>query len=322
MAESLDLLKDHMDLVESLLHKNVTDHVLETHINAMCQQVINAGGKRMRPRLSLLCALALAEYNQAQYKDQICHIAAALEVLHTATLVHDDVIDRAPLRRGAPTLNESDGNHVAVLAGDYLFTRCFSLIEFTQNFDIIREMNRTLAQLVTGEIYQLENEGNVTISDELYYKTIYCKTGVLFELSACAIALLDPDCKQYVEPLKTIGRNLGIAFQIKDDMLDFTSNSETLGKDAGADLDDQRVTLPILKALQTSSNQQALIDAIHNKDFVFVKQAILDTNALEQCQTEALKTIAEAKKCMEIFQEGPFKQQLFELCDKILSRQS
>ena len=184
-----DLLNASLKKVEALLTATYTDHPIESHVNAMCMHVISAGGKRMRPRLVLLSALALPNFNAENDLDNICHIAAAIELLHTATLVHDDVIDKAPLRRGQPTLNETDGNHAAVLAGDYLFTRCFDLLQKPRNFDIITEISRTLRQLVVGELYQLEHEGDVNLSLDTYYETIYHKTGVLFELAASSPAI-------------------------------------------------------------------------------------------------------------------------------------
>ena len=205
------LINKSLERVEELLSATYTQHQLETAVNAMCMHVINAGGKRIRPRLAVMSALALPHYNEELHYEKICHIAAAFEMLHTATLVHDDVIDKASMRRGQPTLNDTSGNHAAVLAGDYLFTRCFDLIAYPEEFGVIKALNRTLSELVVGELYQLENEGNSNISYETYYRTIYAKTGVLFELSASAPAIIIKEDSALEAPLREYGRQLGIA---------------------------------------------------------------------------------------------------------------
>ena len=312
--------------VETLLNATYTDHQLETQVNAMCMHVINAGGKRIRPRLVLTVAQALPQYSAPRDHENICHVAAAIEILHTATLVHDDVIDKAPLRRGAPTLHELAGNHAAVLAGDYLFTRCFALLHRPRNFDIIAELSRTLSQLVVGELYQLEHEGDLNLSLETYYQTIYAKTGVLFELAACAPAFLVPDSTALIEPLKTFGRELGIAFQITDDILDYSANSATLGKDVGTDLNDQRITLPVLLALHTyerradKNAQAALIAAIKQADLGAVQAAIAATDALAQCQAQAQAASARAQRALEVLPDSSARDLLSALPHKAIAR--
>lgn len=326
-----NLLSKSLEQVESLLSAVYTDHPLERHVNDMCMHVIKAGGKRMRPRLVLLSAFALPDFDPARDLDSICHIAASIELLHTATLVHDDVIDKAPMRRGQSTLNETEGNHAAVLAGDYLFTRCFDLLQHPRNFEIITELSRTLRKLVVGELYQLEHEGDVNLSLETYFDTIYHKTGVLFELASCApaITLARSQYEPLIAPLKEFGRKLGVAFQIKDDMLDYSADSTTLGKDAGTDLNDQRITLPVLVALQRKKEQpeggqaacDALLSAINAADFAAVRQAIDETDALAVCEKEAQKACDEAIATLSVLPESEFKAELIALCHKAIQRQ-
>ena len=322
-----DLLNASLQKVEALLTATYTDHPLESHVNAMCMHVISAGGKRMRPRLVLLSALALPNFNAENDLDNICHIAAAIELLHTATLVHDDVIDKAPLRRGQPTLNDTEGNHAAVLAGDYLFTRCFDLLQKPHNFDIISEISRTLRQLVVGELYQLEHEGDVNLSLDTYYETIYHKTGVLFELAASSPAITLKGYQDFIAPLKEFGRKLGIAFQIKDDMLDYTADSSILGKDAGTDLNDQRITLPVLMALRhlehsDPQGKEQLLQAVKDAQLEPVLQAIAATNALEECEKQAQQACDEAIASLAVLPPSEFKEALISLCHKALQRQN
>ena len=318
------LINKSLERVEELLSATYTQHQLETAVNAMCMHVINAGGKRIRPRLAVMSALALPHYNEELHYEKICHIAAAFEMLHTATLVHDDVIDKASMRRGQPTLNDTSGNHAAVLAGDYLFTRCFDLIAYPEEFGVIKALNRTLSELVVGELYQLENEGNSNISYETYYRTIYAKTGVLFELSASAPAIIIKEDSALEAPLREYGRQLGIAFQIKDDMLDYSADAEALGKDPGTDLADGRITLPVLIALNHSNEQERkqLLEDIKEANLEAVKAAIERTNAMQECERQSQEACDKAIACLEVVEDSPYKQGLIAVCKKAVARNS
>lgn len=314
-----------LNRVEELLSLTYTDHQLETHVNAMCQYVISAGGKRIRPRITLFSAHALPHFNEEIHLDKVCHIGAAIETLHAATLIHDDVIDKAPMRRGKPTLNETDGNHAAVLAGDYMFTRCFNLLEKLHDFDIIIALNYTLSQLVVGELFQLENEGDINLSLDTYYKTIYAKTGVLFELAASSPAIFIKEDKNLIEPLREYGRQLGIAFQIKDDMLDYSADAEALGKDPGTDLADHRITLPVLVAInncQSPEERKQLLKDIEDVNLDGVKAAIERTKAIETCEMVALKAADRAIACLDVLQDSPYKDNLIYICHKAVNRAS
>ena len=318
------LINKSLERVEELLSATYTQHQLETAVNAMCMHVINAGGKRIRPRLAVMSALALPHYNEELHYEKICHIAAAFEMLHTATLVHDDVIDKASMRRGQPTLNDTSGNHAAVLAGDYLFTRCFDLIAYPEEFGVIKALNRTLSELVVGELYQLENEGNSNISYETYYRTIYAKTGVLFELSASAPAIIIKEDSALEAPLREYGRQLGIAFQIKDDMLDYSADAEALGKDPGTDLADGRITLPVLIALNHSNEQERkqLLGDIKEANLEAVKAAIERTNAMQECERQSQEACDKAIACLDVLEDSPYKQGLIAVCKKAVARNS
>lgn len=304
-----------LDRVEELLRATYTDHVLETQVNAMCQYVISAGGKRVRPRITMLTAYGLPHFNEELHLDKVCHIAASIEMLHAATLVHDDVIDKAPMRRGQPTLNETEGNHAAVLAGDYMFTRCFNLLEKAHDFDTIIALNHTLSQLVVGELYQLEHEGDLNLDLDTYYRTIYAKTGVLFELAAIEPAIFIKEDNNLIEPLREYGRQLGIAFQIKDDMLDYSADAQALGKDPGTDLADQRITLPVLLAMKNieQSRRQQLLEDIQNVNIDAVKKAIDETGALELCEQEAIRASERAIDCLNALPESDYREGLAEI---------
>lgn len=322
-CEFRSLIADELERVEHLLHDTLTGRDFEQKVNALCQSVVSAGGKRTRPTLLLLCACMLKDLNEdAELKEKACLLAATVELLHTATLVHDDVIDNSPKRRGQDTLNVIYGNHVAVLAGDYLFTRCFALLQQLQSLKCIDIISRTVATLVTGEINQLEREGDLSLAESDYYHTIYCKTGALFEMAACAFALFIDAPEEQIEALKTYGRETGYAFQIADDILDYTADSATLGKDVGTDLTDGRVTLPVILALKNAQGEklEALYQALENSDFAAVKAAIEESDALNACQNEALNCTSRAIKALTTFPDSPFKEALITIALKAAQR--
>lgn len=317
------LIGAEMKKVEATLVEGFSDSDLEAHVNSLCLSIINAGGKRMRPALVLLAAHLLPTYTDEE-ELAVCKLAAGVELLHTATLIHDDVIDNSLMRRGHPTLNSTSGNHVAVLAGDYMFTRCFATIKDLKKADVLNIISDTLATLVTGELDQLKNEGDVNISVEDYYTTIYCKTGALFELSASAPAVYLGEEEKYITALKNYGRYLGNAFQIIDDCLDYSSDSKTLGKNAGEDLQDKRITLPVIFALQRCSEaeKEILIKAIENADLETVISYINKYDTLKECKKAAEQSGEQAVKELNVFPENEYKQALISLVQRALNRKN
>lgn len=317
------LIGSEMKKVEATLVEGFSDSDLEAHVNSLCLSIINAGGKRMRPALVLLAAHLLPTYTDEE-EIAVCKLAAGVELLHTATLIHDDVIDNSLMRRGHPTLNSTSGNHVAVLAGDYMFTRCFATIKDLKKADVLNIISDTLATLVTGELDQLKNEGDVNISVEDYYTTIYCKTGALFELSASAPAVYLGEEEKYITALKNYGRYIGNAFQIIDDCLDYSSDSKTLGKNAGEDLKDKRITLPVIFALQRCSEaeKEILIKAIENADLETVISYINKYDTLKECKKAAEQSGEQAVKELNVFPENEYKQALISLVQRALNRKN
>ena len=316
-----DKVKALLAKVEDTLAQTFTDSGIEQQVNTLCRTVISAGGKRIRPKVAILCATATANYTK-EYDDKIVAIAAALELLHTATLVHDDVIDESPLRRGSPTINSTDGNRIAVLAGDYMFTRCFITLHKVLNIDIIEEFSKTLGTLVSGELFQLEHEGDLSISYEQYEKIIYAKTGALFELAVSSISIaLDLDDKTS-NSLKEFGRQVGIAFQVVDDILDYNSDNKTLGKVVGEDLQDRRVTLPLIATLQKleGADKEQFIKDIENVNLDGVLAFIKKTDALNISYEYAKNAVNKAIKCLDCLEDGESKTILINLTKKIITR--
>ena len=320
MISQKEIIKTSLDKVEKILSNLLTGSDMEEHVNSMCLSVVKAGGKRIRPKLALASFYAL---NQKQEQNELVeYFAAACELLHTASLVHDDVIDKATIRRGVKTLNETDGNHAAVLAGDYLFTKCFLCLNNIKKPEIFTEINNTLATLVSGEIAQLKNQNKLNISIDDYLQTIYSKTGALFELATSGSAIILECDENTVNAFKEYGKQLGIAFQVADDILDYSSDNEILGKSVGEDLIDGRVTLPLIYALQSvdNSDRSDLENAIKDGNFMKVLDYIVKTGSLDKSHQFALNAAKNAKKAIGFLDDSEYKDLLFSLADKAANR--
>lgn len=320
MISQKEIIKTSLDKVEKILSNLLTGSDMEEHVNSMCLSVVKAGGKRIRPKLALASFYAL---NQKQEQNELVeYFAAACELLHTASLVHDDVIDKATIRRGVKTLNETDGNHAAVLAGDYLFTKCFLCLNNIKKPEIFTEINNTLATLVSGELAQLKNQNKLNISIDDYLQTIYSKTGALFELATSGSAIILECDENTVNAFKEYGKQLGIAFQVADDILDYSSDNEILGKSVGEDLIDGRVTLPLIYALQAvdNSDRSDLENAIKDGNFMKVLDYIVKTGSLEKSHQFALNAAKNAKKAIGFLDDSEYKDLLFSLADKAANR--
>lgn len=320
MISQKEIIKTSLDKVEKILSNLLTGSDMEEHVNSMCLSVVKAGGKRIRPKLALASFYAL---NQKQEQNELVeYFAAACELLHTASLVHDDVIDKATIRRGVKTLNETDGNHAAVLAGDYLFTKCFLCLNNIKKPEIFTEINNTLATLVSGELAQLKNQNKLNISIDDYLQTIYSKTGALFELATSGSAIILECDENTVNAFKEYGKQLGIAFQVADDILDYSSDNEILGKSVGEDLIDGRVTLPLIYALQSVDNtdRSDLENAIKDGNFMKVLDYIVKTGSLEKSHQFALNAAKNAKKAIGFLDDSEYKDLLFSLADKAANR--
>lgn len=320
MISQKEIIKTSLDKVEKILSNLLTGSDMEEHVNSMCLSVVKAGGKRIRPKLALASFYAL---NQKQEQNELVeYFAAACELLHTASLVHDDVIDKATIRRGVKTLNETDGNHAAVLAGDYLFTKCFLCLNNIKKPEIFTEINNTLATLVSGELAQLKNQNKLNISIDDYLQTIYSKTGALFELATSGSAIILECDENTVNAFKEYGKQLGIAFQVADDILDYSSDNEILGKSVGEDLIDGRITLPLIYALQAVENSDRcdLEAAIKDGNFMKVLDYIVKTGSLEKSHQFALNAAKNAKKAIGFLDDSEYKDLLFSLADKATNR--
>ncbi len=288
-------------------------------VNEICSYLIIGGGKRFRPRLLLLVAGMINPdaINDENMKQQ----AAVIELIHTATLLHDDVIDESEMRRGMPTVNKTYSNTLAILGGDYLFTRAFFLS--SDNKSVGRLFTKAISVLVEGEIEQLANIADTKLSEERYFHTIYAKTGILFECATTIPALLLNCNTEQLDALQVFGQAIGNAFQIADDILDYTASSAELGKNIGDDLAEQKITLPLIYAFHSldPQDQQSLQDAISQNDINAVLNLVHKTDAISRCQARAQLEIDNAIKKLELFPASPYRDALAQLAQKTLSRQ-
>jgi octaprenyl-diphosphate synthase len=290
-----------------------------TYINQYLQ---TGGGKRLRPMLVLLCGRLFGESNPG-----LIRMAAVVEMIHTATLVHDDVIDMAKTRRGRPSINIVWGNHTSVLAGDWLYMQAFQVALRERNFAILDLLINLTQMMVEGELLQLERIGKIGVTEADYMELIDRKTASLF--SACArIGAVAQRADEGVEArLGEYAWNLGIAFQLIDDVLDFTSREKILGKPVGNDLREGKVTLPLIYSLQTATpEERGLVETVladGNYDqvpFGKILQTLHRHNGIEHAQQRAQAYTEKAREIIAGFPDSPYQRALMAVTDLVTDR--
>lgn len=281
------------------------NNVIESHlssevvlINQLSQHIIHSGGKRLRPMLVMLSA------QSCQYQgDQDALLASVIEFIHTATLLHDDVVDDSEMRRGQQTASTIWGNEAAVLVGDYLYSRAFQMMVKAQSMDIMNLLANTTNTIAQGEVMQLLNINDPDTSEEKYQQVIYHKTACLFE-AACEIgAIISGSDNTTREAMGRFGKHLGIAFQLVDDALDYEADSEELGKNVGDDLAEGKPTLPLIYAMQkgTDTERGLIRHAIEQGGLDRIDEItaiIKSTGALEYTHQQAIEHATQAKNSL------------------------
>jgi geranylgeranyl pyrophosphate synthase len=303
--------------VETVLHSQA-EHA-QPDLRVAVEHLLSSGGKRMRPMVCLLTGQMLGADH-----DKLISVAAAIEMLHTATLVHDDLIDGALLRRGMPTLNARWSPAATILTGDYMFARAAKLAAETDSLPLMKLFSETLAIIVNGELTQLFTSRGV-ISRENYDRRIYAKTASLFEMTTSAAALVSPVGEATVEAMRQYGHNLGMAFQIVDDVLDFTGEQETVGKPVGSDLLQGLVTLPAIYYAEAHPNDPDVLCLTggcytEQERMERLVQSIRSSNATSNSMKEAQKFIAKAQDILKTMPACQERQALEELSDYIVNR--
>jgi len=270
-------------------------------INQMSHYIIGSGGKRLRPMLLLLAAKALGKVS-----DNHLVLAAVIEFIHTATLLHDDVVDESDLRRGKESANAVWGNAASVLVGDYLYSSAFQMMVRTNNMRVMEILSTTTTAIAEGEVLQLLNCNNPDTTEEKYLEVIARKTAILFSAATRLAAVLADADNKTEEALALYGQQLGVAFQLIDDALDYKSTTEELGKNLGDDLAEGKPTLPLIYAIShgTESQAKVVIDAIKQgsrEAFNEVYDIVIATNAIEyteKCADEAAQKAIAALDCL------------------------
>ncbi len=269
-----------------LIKQSVNTEASSELPNEVINHLLNNAGKRLRPTIILLLAKAL---NSGSIEEQI-ELAAVIELTHTATLLHDDVIDESMMRRNKQTANSIWGNHAPVLAGDFLYSRSIQIMVKSHNVRIRNILAKATSMLIEGELIQLKNARNF-ISHQEYIDTIYRKTAVVFESSCQSSAIIADTKEETIEHCRLFGKHFGIAFQIVDDILDYTAQDKTLGKNTGDDLKQGKYTLPLIHALAEITDEQKtnFIKRIGQgkASFTEIKALIDSTHSIETCYTEA-----------------------------------
>lgn len=319
MEKALQLLRDDLVAVEEHFTKSM--HSETALINQVGQYLLSSGGKRVRPVLLLLCA-RLSGY---MGKDHI-PLASVIEFIHTATLLHDDVVDKATLRRGNPSANMVWGNQAAVLAGDYLFAKSFSMIVESGNLAVFKALSEAVTLLAEGEMQQLVNSSDLALKEQSYLEIVGKKTAALFAAACRCGALLVDDGPQ-AETLHQFGTELGLAFQLIDDALDYVAVESEFGKKPGHDLAEGKVTLPLIHALRNSedADRQRVIALIGQPelpeaDLAEALKIIEQTGGIAYCWQQAEELCRSAKERLNAFADGPEKEALFELADYVVAR--
>jgi geranylgeranyl pyrophosphate synthase len=278
--------------------------------------VVRETGKGIRPAITLLAG-KFYKYDL----NYLLNMAVSVELMHTATLVHDDAIDNAQVRRGQPTINSMWGDDIAVLMGDYLFAKAGEFVADTQSPRTVKLFSQTLATISRGEINQFRNSFNIEQTREDYFQRIYGKTGSLFSLSTQSGAILSRGPEEAVAIMKEYGDNLGIAFQIIDDILDFTSSEAAMGKPVGSDLTQGTLTLPSMMLMERYPDDNPVKRLFETKDMANVPPAIetiLNSSIIEECYEIASKYCDTACRNIGKLPECESRQSLYDLSEYVL----
>jgi geranylgeranyl pyrophosphate synthase len=307
------------DLIKVEERMRETPLGVDPNLKAAIKQLLSSGGKRLRPTLALLSGEMLGADPQ-----KVITLAAAIEMLHTATLVHDDLIDGALLRRGNPTLNAQWSAGATVLTGDFIFARAAQLAAETGSLELMRIFAQKLMVMVNGEITQLFGTSSGNIRKD-YFNRIYEKTASLFEVATHGAALLSNCDEKLRQEMKAFGYEVGIAFQIVDDILDFTGDQEKVGKPVGSDLRQGLLTLPAIRYFEVHPEDPATDNIFNGRsdgesDLEEVIQRIKNSDAINESFEEARDFISSARNRLSQMPPGVKRDALFDLADYAVQR--
>ncbi|WP_159490148.1 octaprenyl diphosphate synthase [Alteromonas sp. KUL106] len=316
------LSNDDMQAVNQLIQQQVDSDV--ALINQLGFYIVNSGGKRLRPLLTVLSARAMGIENNDHHT-----LAAIVEFIHTATLLHDDVVDESTMRRGRETANAIFGNQASVLVGDFLYTRSFQMMVSLKRMRVMEILSEATNQIAEGEVLQLMNCNDASTTEARYFDVIYGKTARLFEAATQLAAVLTDQNEHIEQAMQEYGKHLGTAFQLADDILDYMADSEEMGKNAGDDLAEGKPTLPLLYAMWHAKNDddKALIqEAIEQSNglphLTRIQGIMEETGALDYTRECAQKEVQMAIESLSIIDDSEYKEALIALAYISIERTS
>nr|WP_268895147.1 octaprenyl diphosphate synthase [Undibacterium crateris] len=313
-----DVIATDMVAVNQVIRQQLYSEV--ALVNQIAEYIISAGGKRIRPVLVLLIANAYG-YQGKHHFD----LAAIVEFIHTATLLHDDVVDESSLRRGRQTANAMFGNAASVLVGDFLYSRAFQMMVSIQSMRVMQILADATNVIAEGEVLQLLNMHDPDVSEERYLQVIRSKTAKLFEAAAEIGALIAGANDAQISAAGEYGRSIGTAFQLIDDVLDYSGNADDIGKNVGDDLREGKPTLPLIYLMKNGSDAErqlvrTCIEQGDESQFNAILQAITDSGALEYTRNKALAAAALAKQSVADLPDSAYKAALLALTQFAVTR--
>lgn len=313
------LIENDMAAVDAMIHARLQSDVVL--INQLGHYIVNSGGKRLRPALAILSARACGYQGE-----QHANLATIIEFIHTATLLHDDVVDGSDMRRGKETANNLWGNEASVLVGDFLYTRAFEMMVEMDSMPLMKILSHTTNIIAEGEVLQLLNCNDPDTSEAAYLEVIHHKTAKLFEAAGQLGAVINHADESLEQAMAKYAMHLGSAFQLVDDLLDYSESSETIGKNIGDDLAEGKPTLPLIYAMQQGDSEQtALIrHAIEHGERERIDEiieVIQTTGAIDYTFQAAKNEAEQAKSALAILPDSVYKTALLSLADFSVERQ-
>tara|TARA_R110001592_G_scaffold177076_2_gene417258 strand:+ start:60950 stop:61951 length:1002 start_codon:yes stop_codon:yes gene_type:complete len=319
-------VEEEFETVNQLITSQLSSDV--PLVEKIAQYIVESGGKRMRPLLVLLSTRALLNHEQTSSllnNTNACKLATIIEFLHTATLLHDDVVDTSNMRRGRSTANAKWGNAPSVLVGDFLYSRAFQMMVEIGSVPVMSVLSNATNVIAEGEVFQLMNCKNPDVSEAAYFEVIKNKTAMLFEAASHSAAILANASPETCEALKNFGLELGLAFQLVDDMLDYIGDAETMGKNIGDDLAEGKPTLPLIYAMQngTEEERQLIRKAIRNGDtskLDLICAAVVRSGALSYTEAAAKRCYDNACHNLNTLPDSIYKDALLGLAKLAIHR--
>ena len=309
-------LKKDLKKVESLMRKNLSK---EPVVKDLYDYIFDKSGKKVRASISLISSYGMNKNQQNRVK-----LAAIIELLHTATLVHDDIIDNSDLRRGKTTVNVAWSNSHGVLIGDFIYSKAFMLMNEIGNFKVIDELSSATNKIAEGELMQLANKNNLNTSLQQLKKISYYKTGRLFEASAKSAAMLSGKSIPFIENISKAAKLIGIAFQVRDDLLDYGVSKGNIGKPEMQDILEDKITYPLYFALKYSNKKDSskILKKLKNKDFSIEEVAdfVSSSNAFNKCNSLIQIYNNEISKCINQISNKEIRDEMLNLSESLKNR--